>query len=75
MTMDAQVIRSLYHAKPFKPFYICLSDGRKIKVPLAERLAILKSPQSIVVAHKGSFEVVDLQQVVRLDVLNSEQAG
>jgi len=66
--MTADSIRSLYHMRPFRPFSICLLDGRKIRIPRAERLAIGKSSDSIAVAHDNSFEIIDLRTVVSLEV-------
>jgi hypothetical protein len=66
--MTVEAIKSLYDAVPFRPFSVCLVDGRKIKVPRAERLAIQKSNESIAVAHNDSLEIIDLRTVVRLEI-------
>lgn len=34
------MLRELLQAEPFRPFYVCISDGRKLKVPHPDFLII-----------------------------------
>jgi len=70
MTMEQ--LREAHRAKPFKPFRICLADGRSLPVqhpefltiiPGASRTFVLGTPDEI-------YRIVDLLMVVSLDFEN-----
>ena len=54
--MSIDDIRVLKHAKPFRPFDILTTDGRVVRIPLAHRIALAPSGNSVAgFAEDGSF--------------------
>ncbi len=67
MTIDQ--LREAHQARPFKPFTICLADGREIKVPHPEfLLAPPGASRTFVVATSSeTYKVIELLLVTSLD--------
>ena len=63
MTIDQ--VRRLHQSQPFQPFRIHLADSRAIEVTHPELMAINEPGRTIVVAHEGAFEIIDLLLVTR----------
>lgn len=64
--MDIDGIRQALHKQPFEPFQIRLADGRALKVPHPDFVAV--APQRIiVVAEDSSWTVIEPLLVVSLD--------
>ncbi len=54
--MSIEEIRTLKHAKPFRPFDIVTKDGRKLHIPFEHRVALSPTGESISgFAVNGSF--------------------
>jgi hypothetical protein len=68
MTIDQ--VRRPYQAQPFQPFRIHLADSRSSDVVHPEVMAINEPGRTIVVAHEGAFEIIDLLLVTSLETLN-----
>ena len=68
MTIDQ--VRKLHQAQPFQPFRIHLADSRSLDVIHPELLAINEPGRTVVVAHEGVFEIIDLLLVTTLELLN-----
>jgi len=68
MTIDQ--VRRLHQSQPFQPFRIHLADSRAFEVRLPELMAINEPGRTIVVAHEGVFEIVDLLLVTSLETMN-----
>ena len=67
--MTIEQLREAQQARPFKPFTICLADGRQIPVPHPE---FLWSPPGasrtfVVATSNETCKVVDLPLVTSLD--------
>ena len=59
----------MHEAQPFRPFTICLADGRRILVRHREFAAISPVGRTAVVYQPdGSFDVIDLLLVTALRV-------
>jgi hypothetical protein len=71
--MAIDQVRRLYEARPFRPFRIHLADSRSLDVTHPEIMAINEPGRTIVVAHEGAFEIVDLLLVTTLETLNGHQ--
>ena len=67
--MTIEQLREAHQARPFKPFRICLADGREIKVPHPEfLLAPPGASRTFVVATSSeTYKVIDLLLVTSLD--------
>jgi hypothetical protein len=64
--MDLEGVREALHGEPFKPFTICLADGRRIPVRHPEMVAVGKR-RIIVVQPDDSWSVVEPLLIVSLD--------
>jgi len=66
MEMDITGIREAVHKQPFQPFVISLADGRSLRVPHPDFVAV--HPRRIVViSDDGSWSVVEPLLVSSLD--------
>jgi hypothetical protein len=68
--MTIEQVRRLQRAQPFQAFRIHLADRRSLDVTHPEILAINEPGRTIVVAHEGAFEIIDLLLVTSLEMLN-----
>ena len=67
--MTAIEFRKLHEAQPFRPFTICLADGREI--PVGDREFLMLSPSgrtAHVCQPDDSFDIIDFLLVTRLRV-------
>ncbi len=67
--MTIAELRNAHKARPFKPFTICLSDGRPVSVPHPEFLLIVPGATRtfVVGTPRGTHRVIDLLHVTTLD--------
>lgn len=66
--MTIEKLRQVYEARPFKPFVLCLTDGRQVPVASPEFLWVPpKAERTIYVAHNGDEMILDLLMVVSID--------
>lgn len=65
MTVDE--IRAAYYAKPFQPFVVHLTDGRKIPVSDRKYLGISPIGHEIAIGLKRSFVFIKLPDIESLD--------
>lgn len=68
--MDLKHLKQLYEARPFRPFTMCLADGRKRHVPHPELMAFLGNGRTVFWADGKSdaFELIDLILIVSAEV-------
>jgi len=64
--VDIQGIREALRRQPFEPFAMRLADGRSLRVPHPEFVAV-HPRRVIVIAQDGSWSVVEPLMVVSLD--------
>ena len=64
--MDLEGVREALHGEPFKPFNICLADGRRIPVRHPDFVAVGKR-RIIVVQPDDSWSIVEPLLIVSLD--------
>ncbi|HEV2096001.1 MAG TPA: hypothetical protein VGQ82_05815 [Chthoniobacterales bacterium] len=62
--MKIDEIRKLYHAAPFKPFGIVLTNGRQVRVDHPEFMALSPSGRTIVVFEPDGHLAVDVPLIV-----------
>ncbi len=66
--MTVREIRELYEARPFRPFAICMADGRRVRVEHPEFMAFAPSGQSLhVFEPNGSAHWIDVLLVTDLE--------
>jgi len=64
--MDIEGLREALHRQPFEPFTMRLADGRFIRVPHSDFLA-LGTRRIIVVRENDSWSVIEPLLIVSLD--------
>ncbi len=72
--MTIERLRAVQQAKPFRAFRLNLADGRSLRVPHPEFLAIHPTGRTVIVFQpKDEFEIVDLLLVTSIQVANGTQ--
>ena len=71
--MTADEIRAAYYTKPFLPFVVRLTDGRKFPVSNRKYLAISPLGSEITIGLKGSFVFIKLPDIASLDFSKKER--
>ena len=67
--MKIGILRELHEARPFTPFTIGLSDGRKLHMPHNEFFSFFSSGRSAILTHMDdSFTLIDLLMITTMDV-------
>jgi hypothetical protein len=67
--LTAQEFRSVFDALPFRPFKVCLADGREVPVPHQDYALLSPTGRTLIVYRDdGSFHVIDLMLATRLAV-------
>lgn len=72
--MTIEQLRIAVRHEPFKPFVICLADGRQFRVPHPECIMIPpKASRTFVVASRGEdYRIIDLLLVTSIDYTNGK---
>ncbi len=75
--MTIEQLRIAARAKPFKPFTVCLTDGRKLDVPHPECLSMApEAARTFIVWGPGeNYRVVDLLLVTTLDFAAAQETA
>jgi hypothetical protein len=67
--MNIAQLRELHEARPFVPFTIALTDGRKLPVKHNEYMAIFPTGRAVMLTHDDHrFTLIDLLHVTALEV-------
>lgn len=67
--MTVKEVKTLYQARPFKPFLLHLADGRAIPVEHPEFMLAAPSGRTIFVYQPDeSFNIIDLSLVTGLEI-------
>jgi hypothetical protein len=68
--MTINSLRDMIHAVPFQPFTIRLADGRSVRVPHPDFIAVIGGGRTVFVASpvEDQFTIVDLLLVTQLEV-------
>jgi len=67
--MTIQPIRSLYNARPFRPFTLHLTDGRSFFVQHPEHIASSSSGRTVAVYQPDdTSQIIDIQFVADVEV-------
>jgi len=64
--MDLEGVRKALRREPFRPFVICLADGRRLPVARPDSVAVGKC-RAFVIGPDDSTSVIEPQMVVSLD--------
>ena len=72
--MNADELRRIHATRPFEPFTLFLTDGRRFDVAHPEFLAFFPARRSIIVTHDdASFDVIDLIHATGAHLRNGEK--
>ena len=67
--INAEQIRSLYHAEPFRPFELITDSGHRVHVKSRNRLVISPTGRFVlVVGEADSIRQVNLDRVTAIDM-------
>lgn len=71
--MSFDELRDLVHAAPFQPFTMYLSDGRKVRVPHPDFIALSGDRRTAIVtrasrSEQPSFNIIAVPLVTQLEV-------
>ncbi|PWU20362.1 MAG: hypothetical protein C5B50_04020 [Verrucomicrobia bacterium] len=69
--MKADEIRNLLHERPFRPFFVYVSDGGRLLVKHEDYVAMAPSGREMLVYRHDKpddYQIVDLFSVTRLQV-------
>lgn len=67
--MNAEKLRDVLHATPFRPFVIHLADGRQCRVRHPDFLAISPTGRTVIVYHDNdAHSILDLLLVTELAI-------
>ena len=74
--MTVEQLKTLQHAKPFRPFTIHMGDGRSFYVKHQDFLSRSPSGRTVIVYNEDdSFNILDMLLVTELEVHPSERSG
>jgi hypothetical protein len=66
--MTIEDIRAAYYVEPFKPFVVCVSDGRKLLVSKRHHITLSPTGESIIVLHgEASITRILISNVTALE--------
>lgn len=73
--MTIEKLRDVARARPFRPFSICLADGRSLRVRSPENIFITPEAQrTFIVAESGEeYKIIDLLHVSSIDFTNGRR--
>lgn len=67
--MDRETIKDLYQASPFKPFSLCMNDGRRVAVEHPEWMWLPPKGRTMIVYQDASkMTLIDLPLVESVEV-------
>jgi hypothetical protein len=67
--MKLDEVRKSLHARPFRPFWIHVADGKRIAVKHEDFVALAPSGREMLVYQENdSYQIVDAMLVTRLEV-------
>jgi hypothetical protein len=67
--MDVKRLSELKLAKPFRPFFLLLKDGRRVLVEAPHRIGVALDGSRFGVSHADGVELLTLDKVKDVDVL------
>jgi hypothetical protein len=69
--MTIERLRSVHQARPFRPFTLHTADGKKIRIPHPEVLALSPSGRTVVIClSEDNLDIIDVLMIVRIEVSN-----
>jgi len=73
--MSIVEIRRVHRARPFRPFWICLADGREIRVAHPEFLMVVPDMRTLVVGvPRVGLEIIDAPLVTGISYRRQKRA-
>ena len=73
--MDVTAIREAIHAQPFRPFTLRLADGRELRVPHPDFVAVSARRVAIISAQDESLAVLEPLLIVSLESAGTGQTS
>ena len=74
--MSPDAVKKFMHASPWKPFTLCLADGRKIDVPHPDFISISRAGRTVVLTNvDDEFEMVDVFLILSAKTKGSQKSA
>lgn len=67
--MDAEKLKALKLARPFRPFYVILDDGRRLLVELPHRIGVAPDGSRMGVSDGWGATLLRPENVIAVDML------
>jgi hypothetical protein len=73
--MSPDAVKKFMHASPWRPFTICLADGRKIHVPHPDFISISRAGRTVVLTNvDDEFEMIDVFLILSVKTRGSAKS-
>ena len=74
--MSPDAVKKFMHATPWKPFVLCLADGRNIQVPHPDFISISRAGRTVVVtAVDEEFEMIDVFLILSIKTKGTQKSS
>ena len=74
--MSPDAVKKFMHATPWKPFTICLADGRNIQVPHPDFISISRAGRTVIVTTDDEeFEMIDVFLILSIRTKGSQKSA
>ena len=74
--MSPDAVKKFMHAAPWRPFVLCLADGRAIQVPHPDFISITRNGRSVIVATVDEdYEVIDVFLILSIKTKGSQKSA
>ena len=74
--MNADELKHLLHATPFRPFTVYLASEKAFPIPHADFAALTPKGRTLIVMHPDdeAFEILDVPLIARVEVHGAKHA-
>ena len=74
--MSPDAVKKFMHAVPWRPFTICLADGRDIHVPHPDFISISRAGRTVVVTNvDDEFEMIDVFLILSIKTKRPQKSA
>ncbi len=74
--MSPDAVKNFMHASPWKPFTVCLADGRNIQVPHPDFISISRAGRTLIVTTEDEeFEMIDVFLILTIRTKGSPKSA
>ena len=75
-TMSPDAVKKFMRAAPWRPFTICMADGRAIQVPHPDFISISRTGRTVVVTNvDDEFEMIDVFLILSIKTKRAQKSS